>query len=310
MQKTKIPYATHTWNPVRGCSHKGVGCLNCYAERLAMRFCGERHEAGTIKPYAYHGYADEHGWTGKVSLIESELLAPWRKTKPARIFVSMGDVFHESLHSQDIDKIFAAMAIAPQHEYIILTKRPLRMRDYMRVLVDGKRAIASAATRMRGSIIGGLLVKCAHEGGRRQYHHPYDPWSFLNLGVSCSTQAEVDCDVPILLDTPAAKRALSLEPLIEAVIVRKEWLALLSVLIAGGESGPHARPYHVEWGESLLKQCRESGTAFYMKQQGSNAYTTSKRSGIARRIAFTDFSGSDPSEWPEADRVREWPVCT
>lgn len=64
MQKTKIPWATHTWNPIRGCFPVSEGCANCYAARLASRF------AGPGKPF--EGLAKGGKWTGKIRFIENE----------------------------------------------------------------------------------------------------------------------------------------------------------------------------------------------------------------------------------------------
>jgi len=79
------------------------------------------------------------------------------------------------------------------------------------------------------------------------------------------------------------------------------WGGGVDWIIIGGESGSKARPFHVEWARSLIDQCREAGTAVFMKQAGSNAFYEGKPFKTKSR------AGSDPSEWPEWARVQEFP---
>lgn len=117
MQKTTIPWATHTWNPTRGCFPVSEGCRNCYAAAFASRFSGPG--------MPYEGLAKGGKWTGEVRLVEKELHAPLRLRKPARIFVnSMGDLFESGLGV--VYTVLAKMLATPQHTFIILTKRPNR----------------------------------------------------------------------------------------------------------------------------------------------------------------------------------------
>src|SRR3546814_532328 len=114
------------WNPIRGCTRVSEGCRNCYAERIAARFSDPGQP--------FHGFAKRTAaggrWTGKVELIEERLDFPLRWRKPARIFVnSTYDLFHESVPNHWIDQVFAVMALAPQHTFQVLTKRPGRMLD-------------------------------------------------------------------------------------------------------------------------------------------------------------------------------------
>ena len=134
-QKSKIEWTDATWNPVRGCSRVSEGCRNCYAERIAARFNGFQFDgmaADSVRFQPFSGFAEmtKAGprWTGKVELIESALDAPLHWKKPRRIFVnSISDLFHESLPDEAIDRVFAVMALCPQHTFQVLTKRPERM---------------------------------------------------------------------------------------------------------------------------------------------------------------------------------------
>lgn len=127
-QNSTIEWTDATWNPVRGCSRVSPGCLNCYAEKVATRFSDPGQP--------FHLFADrlpKPHWTGKVDLVESHLMDPLKWRKPKRIFVnSMSDLFHEGLSDEQIDRVFAVMALCPQHTFQVLTKRPERMLEFFR----------------------------------------------------------------------------------------------------------------------------------------------------------------------------------
>ncbi|WP_146090272.1 DUF5131 family protein, partial [Rhodoblastus acidophilus] len=130
--KSKIDWTDATWNPIVGCSIVSPACTNCYAMAMARRI--ECMKSGT----AYEGTTrlSVNGtpvWTGKVAqAVEHALTQPLRWRRPRKIFVnSMGDLFHESVPDEWIDRVFAVMALAPQHTFQILTKRAKRMRDYL-----------------------------------------------------------------------------------------------------------------------------------------------------------------------------------
>ena len=129
--KTGIEWTDATWNPVRGCSRVSEGCRNCYAEKVAYRFSGPGQPyEGLVRINAAGERKLE--WNGQVQLVEKHLLDPLKWKEPRRIFVnSMSDLFHENIPDEWIDKIFAVMALSPQHTFQVLTKRPERMRKYL-----------------------------------------------------------------------------------------------------------------------------------------------------------------------------------
>lgn len=325
---TKIEWTDETWNPVTGCTKVSQGCKHCYAERLAPKvFAGQKV---TIRASGFHGEAAQHDTIigerlrvfTDVKCHPERIEAPLHWKKPRRVFVnSMSDLFHEDVPEEFIDKVFAAMALAPQHVYQVLTKRPARMRDYMQAVVNGQRNLCESAVEIRKSFIGGLMVATAH-GVRIQEgaHPPFQPWPFLWLGVSVEDQATADERIPLLLQTPAAVRFLSCEPLLGPIdlrnleVPRRYGSGLLDAftldfkthhqevmagppsghgpidwVIAGGESGPKARPAHPDWFRSLAEQCRATGVAFFMKQMTERG----------RKIPFEDF--------PAELQVREYP---
>lgn len=129
MAETSIQWTDATWNPTRGCTVCSPGCKHCYAMKIAARFSG--------KGLAYQGLAFKHPkaggqWTGKVRLVEEQLDAPLRWSRPRRIFVnSMSDLFHEALPVEAIADVFAVMYLAPRHTFQVLTKRAHRMREIL-----------------------------------------------------------------------------------------------------------------------------------------------------------------------------------
>ena len=314
---SKIEWTEATWNPVRGCTRVSPGCGGpgkqggCYAEGIAARFSGPGQP--------YEGFAEmrngEPHWTGKLALIESALTVPLRWKKPRRVFVnSMSDLFHERLKDEDIDRVFAVMALCPQHTFQVLTKRAERMQDYCSTLSSRSVAVAQAAV--------WLGIWHDPDSIAIEVNDLIDrPLLNVWLGVSAERQEEADERIPLLLQTPAAVRFVSLEPLLGPINVSRycwpvcwAWDAkyrspeeakaagayaeqkrqslvhadarFLDWAIVGGESGPKARPMHPQWARDLRDQCTTAGVSFFFKQWGEwrepigdEDYDTSKGRG-------------------------------
>lgn len=299
--KSSIEWTDATWNPIRGCSRISPGCTNCYAERMAARKLPGMNSPTTGEPFAVMTPSGPR-WTGKVELIEAKLLEPLKWKKPRRVFVnSISDTFHKDVPDEWIDRIWAVMALCPQHAFMVLTKRADRMREW---------APGSWAARHTSRTMGG--------------HWPLrNVW----LGVSVEDQQRADERIPHLLATPAAVRFLSVEPLLGPVDLtclqhesEFEVNALtgdhgvfrplagrsdrkLDWVIVGGESGPGARPCSINAVRSIVRQCRDAGVACFVKQLGAQCLD---RAGD-ERLRFVDPKGGDPDEWPLDLRVREMP---
>lgn len=228
-----IGWTDHTWNVVRGCSKNSKGCLNCYAEKMAARFCRPGQP--------YEGLILDGRWSGEARFIPERLQDPLRWMRPRKVFVnSMSDLFHESLEFEDIAKVFEVMAKARQHSFQILTKRPARMRLFFDWLGQGG--------------IGWPLPN-------------------VLLGVSVEDQAAAEERIPILAQIPALIRWASIEPLIGPVdLGRRVGLTtlarLLDWVVVGGESKTGARPMHPEWVRALRNTCLEEGVPFFLKSWG------------------------------------------
>lgn len=281
--KTKIEWATEVWNPLLGCTRVGPGCDFCYAVPQA------RIRASNPHPRVAAAFADlvektDHGldWTGNVNLLPERLTQPLRWKKPRRIFVnSLSDLFHAAVPVEYIAKVFAVMSLAPQHTFLVLTKRHGRMRS---VLADpGFEAKVDRALLTVPEFADAKVTS-------RTWPLPKAGWPLPNvhLGVSVENQHWADIRIPALLDTPAAVRWISAEPLLGPVRLSAAWVNMpadarpvvpadilgiglptrLDWVVAGGESGANARPSHPDWFRSLRDQCTAADVPFFFKQHG------------------------------------------
>lgn len=208
---TGIEWTDETWNPVTGCAKVSQGCKHCYAEREWPRM------VKLVPSYAGRAFTD-------VACHEERLDQPLRWKRPRKVFVnSMSDLFHPDVSDEFIDRVFAVMALAPQHVFQVLTKRPGRMREYLtRPAVEvriGLEAMAMcmasiAATKGKSKLGAGILLKGSdiNPGGLATWPLP-NVW----FGVSVEDQAAADERIPLLLETPAAVRWISAEPLLGPV---------------------------------------------------------------------------------------------
>lgn len=301
-----IAWTDATWNPVRGCSLVSAGCTNCYAMKQAHRF----------KSYKGLTRLTAHGpvWTGEVRTIPDLLDYPLKLKKPHRIFVnSMSDLFHEAVSEDFIHEVWGIMRRTPQHIYQILTKRPERMMN--------------TVTRFSRQEAMGYA--------KGFYRH-------VHLGVSIEDQPTADQRIPLLLQTPAAVRFVSAEPLLGPIDLTTEYLSdkcagrypfpnlerknrttrldLLDWVIVGGESGPGARPFDLAWARSIIQQCQSAGVPVFVKQLGANPAGDVDRVDVTEHAVFgpevirytepislRNKKGGDWNEWPEDLRVREFP---
>ncbi len=252
---TKIEWTEVTWNPIVGCSLASPGCTNCYA----MRFAGTR--LGHVPKYDGLTQTAKLGpvWTGKLAFDEKALLAPLGWKRPRMVFVnSMGDLFHDGVPDAWIDRVFAVMALCPQHTFQVLTKRSGRMRDYCQLRFE-----TEWGSEMLCEAIEDLDQFNSDAGGDHDAPLP-NVW----LGVSVEDQQRAHERIPDLDATPAAVRWISAEPLIGPVDLMMPGVGKPDWVVAGGESGPGARPMHPDWARSLRDQCAAADVPFFFKQWG------------------------------------------
>ena len=289
--KTGIEWTNATWNPIAGCNDVSAGCTNCYARGMAHRLelMGSEKYTGLTVLQGSHVV-----WTGKISFDEDMLLQPLRWKRPRRIFVnSMSDLFHENVTDEMRDKIFAVMALCPQHTFQVLTKRPERMKQYFERLQSVADQWAAKINKPFSSS-DVLNLRWMHWRMNQGPAFPYGPWPLPNvwLGVSVENQKAADERIPLLLKTPAVVRFLSCEPLLGSVVLKGERIGCLpdsriDWVIAGGESGPKARPMHPEWARSLRDQCAAADVPFFFKQHGEYV-SVSEVAGPGEHYHFED----------------------
>jgi len=274
------------------CEVISTGCNHCYS-------CTNNHRClpsnGTGLPF------DKRSRELVDIFVDEKILGePLRWRKPVKVFVeNQSDLFGEWVPFEFIDKVFAVMALTPQHTYQILTKRPERMREYCLRLRTVADLIAAAAREIGASHVqGGRIYELLDGNGRLE-----NVW----LGVSVEDQLRADERIPKLLQTPAAVRFVSYEPALSAVNFRSigvtqdkpvgaspfsdyprvlYWNALsgfratsfmggtegnpkLDWIIVGGESGAGARPFNIQWARDVVRQCQQAGVACFVKQLGA-----------------------------------------
>ena len=317
--KSKIEWTDASWTPIRArnlvtdkvgwhCEHVSPGCVNCYSER--QNKSGAR--GGTRLPFKPGHRADIN-----LFLDETMLTQPLRWKKPRVVFVcSMTDLFADFVPEAWIDRVFAVMALAPQHTFGVLTKRAKRMRLYC------------SDHAMPGRIQD--VVDNMEPNGVWKFpgHEPWVMSGFplpnVYLGVSAEDQERADERIPELMETPAAGRFVSLEPMLGPIDLNRidvgawmnsyrpqhvpsdndpicKWPLLspfehmqsgytspgLKGVILGGESGPGARPMHPDWARGVRDQCAAASVPFFFKQWGEWA----------------------PAALIPREEAHRWPIC-
>ncbi|MBE0568940.1 MAG: phage Gp37/Gp68 family protein [Deltaproteobacteria bacterium] len=280
--RSKIEWTDATWNPITGCTPVSEGCTNCYAKRMEGRNLPGHH----VGPF------------DKIQFHPDRLGQPFCWYKPRRIFVcSLGDLFHKQVSKFMLKEIFGVMMMASGHTFMVLTKRPDRMKAFMDAITEPDGKITSWGE-------PGIWTPDIKE-----YAHIW-------LGVTAENQEQADERIPILLQTPAAKRFVSIEPCIGPVDLTGEYLTqklgrypfpglpdkhrtkmidLLDWVILGGETGPGARYMPGPAPQSIRDQCVSAGVPFFFKGWGT--YGMKKSDPLYMRI--------DGREWKQFPEGKE-----
>jgi protein gp37 len=318
-EHSTIEWTDATWNPITGCQIVSPGCTNCYAMRLAgTRLQNHPSRAGLTQ-------ASKAGpvWNGQVRFNRDWLTQPLHWKKPRQVFVcAHGDLFADGVEDAWIDQIFAVMALSPQHTFQVLTKRPDRMRQYL--TGEGLGRDGTPDVDRRFAMIELHAADLAKTGKPSDLPEPLpNVW----LGVSAEDQIRADQRIPQLLATPAAKRFVSIEPLLGPIdltgaiyageggismqgYLRNKaepddfhyWARKLDWVIVGGESGRGARPMHPAWAQTIRDDCAAAGTPFFFKQWGSWApvATWNPRADVVQ-TAITLTGHRVPDDLPPED---------
>lgn len=306
---TNIEWTDRVWNCVVGCAKVSLGCANCYAETMAKRLAAMSRtdrESGRNpgRKEAYESVVDFTGvrWNGRAVTVTEALEDPLRWRKPQRVFAnSMSDLWHEDVPFEYIAAVFGVMAACPQHTFQILTKRPARMLEWFE-WAERRAMNRGIELEAEGwSPTFDCIADMESSTGWDAAAAPTWPLPNVHLGVSCENQETADERIPLLLQCPAAVRWVSAEPLLEAVDLTdvvttvgsaehhrnalhcdvdprddEDWHgATLDWIVVGGESGPRARPFDLQSGRSILRQCADAGVPAFFKQAGSNPFDSS-----------------------------------
>ncbi|MCR4374196.1 MAG: phage Gp37/Gp68 family protein [Acidobacteria bacterium] len=318
--RTAIQWTDFSSNPIRfrradgervnwACVKVSPGCAHCYSATMAHRFGGEDYTAGEmakLTPY----------------LCEKELraLLTSKAISGKRVFVGdMTDIFGEWVSDEMLDRLFAAIYIRSDVTCQVLTKRADRAQKYFTARSYDQRPLSGQWFQW-GRFYRGVP--------------PEQGWPIRNLwlGVSAENQQAADARIPLLLQTPAAVRFVSAEPLIGPVslsfamrppgppdppvtgpawnrrmVEPRPWI---DWVIVGGESGHGARDCDVAWVREIVKQCGWSGVPVFVKQLGSQPIIGRRAEGAFvpdYEYHFSDRKGGDPGEWAADLRVRQFP---
>lgn len=301
--KTGIAWTDATFNPWWGCTKVSPGCDHCYAERDAARFFPSTPIWGHETPrrmFESKHWGQPLAWNARAE----------RAGKRMRVFcASMADVFEKHPGVvEEREKVWTLIHKTPWLDWQLLTKR-----------------VGNVERMVPPSWLNG--------------HWPDNAW----MGISVVNQEEADRDIPKLLALPARIRWLSCEPLLgpidlclylsghedngialgRPVGTCVGWTPPVDWVIVGGESGPGARPFHVQWARDIVAMCRAANVPVHVKQFGADVRSDgisgpgrlwpddTRRSDTGYghfRILLRDKKGGDPAEWPEDLRVREWPL--
>jgi len=325
-----IEWTDATWTPIqavrRDNGKRGVACIkvspacqNCYAERFNMRNLPSH---GTGLPFTVQAMEQVD-----IVLNDEILLQPLSWKKPRRIFVcSQTDLFGEFVTDEMIDRVFAVMALCPQHTFQVLTKRPERMLRWA-TSIDDNEGGRIAGECYRDSLMEGeaqnIYCKLHPAADPSEWLAVHQPLSNVWLGVTAENQETADKRIPVLLQTPAAKRFVSVEPMLGPVHGKRRGLPLplsaalenlpdlsgIDWVICGGESGPGAgagaRPMHPDWARSLRDQCQDAGVPFFFKQWG--AWQNGSDKDWNGRIVLNDGRSCETPEDLDMDTRNRWP---
>lgn len=222
MNKTSIEYLQYTWNSLAMlCEPLSIGCTNCWHRPIAKhRLANNPH----VSPEARAAYSGK----SKPILVESRISKPSKRKTPSLIGVQyMGDLFHPRVLDHQLDRIFCTMFTADHHYFVILTKRPSRMKDYL----------SSTWPAPLPNVIGMVSVEAP------QYTHRIDE----------------------LMQTPLTLRGVSVGPILGPVDLSL-YVHTLDWVIVEDESGHNRRPGNLEWVRSIRDVCTQAGTPFFFKQ--------------------------------------------
>lgn len=303
-ENTKISWADHTFNHIRGCVKIAEGCKNCYAATMSKRNTktlglwgpegvGRRVVAAESywkQPRKWDREAAKSGVRKRVfcaSLADvfEDWSGPMHDTSNVQLFrcpcgatrylvgycKSCGKMPHSGqLAMGDVRRrLFELIDATPNLDWLILTKRPENIRKFWPAVECNTCGGYGKVPGWSGSLASNSLEQTAEdcpECSVIDMEHRENVWLLTSVAV----QADADRNVPELLKCRDLVPVLgiSAEPLCGPVNLRK-WMPHLDWVIGGGESGHDPRPCNIKWLRSLQQKCGVAGVPFYMKQFGA-----------------------------------------
>ncbi len=257
MQNSKIEWCDHTINFWHGCTKVSPGCANCYADSLSRRFGKDIWGPGKAR--------EDHRPNATKLALKLNRVAAKAGTRPRVFCSSMSDWLDEKIPFRWLADMLSIVRVTTHLDWLLLTKRPGNFFRRMRLVSD-----------LCEEGDGGLemfdFVETWADGSP-----PANVW----IGTSVEDRQRADERIPELLRIPARVRFLSCEPLLGPVDLSAYMGRSVSIddqvavhnfglhwVIAGGESGPKARPMHPDWVRSLRGQCQSAMVPFFFKQMG------------------------------------------
>ena len=272
---SKIQWTDHTFNPWRGCTKVSEGCAHCYAETLSKRnpkllgVWGKGQprvlasESMWKEPLKWNAAADQDIEEAIHDFGADNYMPP---TRPRVFCASLADVWDEEVPPCWRLRLFRLIFETPNLDWLLLSKRPQNFIPMLAQCMNAAWGVPQVESPFAVWLEEWLTGKA-----------PHNVW----MGTTVEYQALADERVPVLLKIPAAVRFLSCEPLLEPVdLTRFLWdkgmdrywpkkkEERIDWVIAGGESGPGARPMHPDWARALREQCVSAGVPFLFKQWG------------------------------------------
>ena len=266
-ETTGIAWTDHTFSPWWGCEKVSAGCTHCYADDFAKRV-GHGKRLPTI-----WGANSERRLFGDAHWNEPR---KWHKAavkagRFAKVFCSsMADVFEDR---PDLiaprTRLFNLIAETSFLTWQLLTKRPEN------------------------------IARMLHA----HFSPPHFPLKNVWLGTTCENQEQAEKRLPHLLAVPAVVHFISAEPLLGPLDL-SAWMPGRGVgwVIVGGESGPRARPFQLDWARDLVAMCETADVPCFVKQMGDAPFSADTRQ------RYRAHHAADPAEWPLALRVQQFPM--
>lgn len=241
MSRTKIEWATDSWNPVTGCTPVSEGCENCYAKRRARMLRGRS------------GYPQDDPF--RVTFHENRLQIPLRWRKPRRAFVcSMGDLFHPDVKMEWFNLIWSVMYESRRHVFMLLTKRPEQImivqHHWNMVWPSNIWLGVTAENQARADERIPLLLQIPAAVRFVSVEPMLGPVDLNGTGMGQAIGPCGHCGET--KSNPGCEACMGIPSL--------DWV------ICGAETGPGARPMNPEWAWDLRDQCAEAGVPFFFKK--------------------------------------------